>query len=62
MLCGLARNLWELVAARAFSGVGAGGMSTVVTILVSDHVSLEDRGMWSLLSQGGCKILGVSLM
>jgi predicted MFS family arabinose efflux permease len=44
--CGLARNIGELIAARAFAGIGGGGMSVCTTILLSDIVSLRDRGTW----------------
>ncbi|CAG8980409.1 hypothetical protein HYALB_00003974 [Hymenoscyphus albidus] len=46
LFCSLARNLNELVAARAFAGIGGGGMTTVVSILLSDIVPLRNRGMW----------------
>ncbi|CAL3964720.1 unnamed protein product [Diplocarpon coronariae] len=46
LFCGLARNLHELVAARAFAGIGGGGMTTVVSILFSDIVPLRQRGTW----------------
>ncbi|KAL7627023.1 hypothetical protein AAE478_003799 [Parahypoxylon ruwenzoriense] len=44
--CGLARDIGQLCAARAVAGVGGGGMNAVVTILVTDLVSLRDRGVW----------------
>ncbi|CAG8898069.1 unnamed protein product [Penicillium egyptiacum] len=44
--CGLARNINELIAARVFQGIGGGGMTTVVSILMSDIVPLRDRGLW----------------
>ncbi|KAL2371125.1 MFS multidrug transporter [Blastomyces gilchristii SLH14081] len=44
--CGLARNIGELIAARVFQGLGGGGMSTVVSIIMSDLVPLRDRGVW----------------
>jgi predicted MFS family arabinose efflux permease len=44
--CGLARNMGELIAARAFAGIGGGGMTVCVSILMSDVVSLRDRGTW----------------
>ena len=46
LLCGLARNIDELIAARVFAGIGGGGMTTVVSILLSDVVSLRERGTW----------------
>ncbi|KAF4582284.1 MFS multidrug transporter [Ophiocordyceps camponoti-floridani] len=44
--CGLARNMKELCLARAVSGIGGGGMNSVVAILMSDIVPLRDRGIW----------------
>lgn len=46
LLCGLAQNMSQLIAARAFSGIGGGGMTTVVSILLSDTVPLRERGKW----------------
>ncbi|WEW59678.1 hypothetical protein PRK78_005157 [Emydomyces testavorans] len=46
VFCGLARNIKELIAARIFQGIGGGGMTTVVSILLSDIVPLRDRGVW----------------
>ena len=62
ILCGLARNMNELIAARVrrmheeryrnahiiqvFAGIGGGGMTTVVSILLSDIVTLRERGVW----------------
>ncbi|KAI0200433.1 major facilitator superfamily domain-containing protein [Astrocystis sublimbata] len=44
--CGLARDITELSVARAIAGAGGGGMSALVSILVTDLVSLRDRGVW----------------
>ncbi|KAI1488110.1 major facilitator superfamily domain-containing protein [Biscogniauxia mediterranea] len=44
--CALARDIAQLCAARAVAGVGGGGMNAIVTILVTDLVSLRDRGLW----------------
>lgn len=44
--CGLAQNMEQLIAARAFAGIGGGGMTTVVSIMLSDVVSLRERGKW----------------
>ncbi len=46
LFCGLARNMNELIAARALAGVGGGGMTTVVSIMMSDIVPLRERGTW----------------
>ncbi|KAF3209792.1 hypothetical protein TWF191_011357 [Orbilia oligospora] len=44
--CGLARSMDELIVARAFAGIGGGGMTTLVSIVVSDIVPLHKRGTW----------------
>ncbi|KAH7402544.1 major facilitator superfamily domain-containing protein [Pyrenochaeta sp. MPI-SDFR-AT-0127] len=44
--CGLARNMGELIAARAFAGIGGGGMSVCTSVLMSDIVGLRERGTW----------------
>lgn len=46
LLCGLAQDIYQLIAARAIQGIGGGGMTTVVSILLSDMVSLQSRGQW----------------
>lgn len=46
LACGLSTSLEQLVAARAFAGIGGGGMTTVVSILISDLVPLRSRGTW----------------
>ncbi|KAH9826882.1 MFS general substrate transporter [Teratosphaeria destructans] len=46
LACGLSRNMKQLIAARAFAGIGGGGMTTVVSILLSDVVALRERGKW----------------
>jgi predicted MFS family arabinose efflux permease len=44
--CGLARNMNELIAARALAGIGGGGMSVCTSVLMSDVIPLRDRGAW----------------
>ncbi|KAL4918942.1 hypothetical protein BDW62DRAFT_210117 [Aspergillus aurantiobrunneus] len=44
--CGLAQSIQQLIAARIFQGIGGGGMTTVVSILLSDIIPLRDRGIW----------------
>lgn len=46
MMCGFARSIGELIAARAFAGVGGGGMTVCVSIMLSDVVGLRERGTW----------------
>ncbi|KAK8138357.1 Vacuolar membrane amino acid uptake transporter fnx2 [Apiospora sp. TS-2023a] len=51
--CGLAQDIVQLLTervaqciARGVAGMGGGGMNAVVSILVTDLVSLRDRGVW----------------
>ncbi|EEB09515.1 vacuolar membrane amino acid uptake transporter Fnx1 [Schizosaccharomyces japonicus yFS275] len=44
--CGFARSLGELCLARAFAGIGGGGLTTLSSICGSDIVSLRERGTW----------------
>lgn len=46
LFCGLAQDMNQLIAARAFAGIGGGGMTTVVSIFLSDAVPLRERGTW----------------
>ncbi|EED16301.1 EF hand domain protein [Talaromyces stipitatus ATCC 10500] len=46
LFCGLAQDINQLIAARVYQGIGGGGMTTVVSILISDLVPLRDRGLW----------------
>ncbi|KAG9243238.1 major facilitator superfamily domain-containing protein [Calycina marina] len=46
LFCGLARTLPELILARAFAGIGGGGINVIVSILFSDIVPLRQRGTW----------------
>ncbi|KAL7937642.1 major facilitator superfamily domain-containing protein [Trichoderma chlorosporum] len=44
--CGLAQSMTQLCIARAIAGIGGGGMGSVVSILFSDIVPLQERGVW----------------
>ncbi|KAI0354395.1 MFS general substrate transporter [Trametes cingulata] len=44
LFCGLARNMTELIAARALAGIGGGGMTTLASIVMSDVAPLRQRG------------------
>lgn len=52
ILCGFARNATWLYVCRALSGVGGGGISSLVQITVSDLVSLKDRGKYQGMLSG----------
>ncbi|KAK0475707.1 MFS general substrate transporter [Armillaria novae-zelandiae] len=46
LLCGISQSMNALIASRALAGIGGGGMSTVVSIIMSDIVPLRSRGTW----------------
>lgn len=46
LLCGFAQNVIWLYTCRALSGIGGGGISSLVQITASDLVSLKDRGKY----------------
>ncbi|KAF7339778.1 MFS general substrate transporter [Mycena venus] len=45
-LCGLTRNMWQLVACRALAGLGGSGMTVVGSVILSDSVPLKSRGLY----------------
>ncbi|KAF8313421.1 MFS general substrate transporter [Clavulina sp. PMI_390] len=45
LLCGLANSMNALIAARAIAGMGGGGIMTVSSVLMTDLVSLQQRGL-----------------
>lgn len=46
ILSGLAQNLDWLVAARAFQGLGGGGLTVTATALIGDVIPLRERGKY----------------
>ncbi|KAF7356400.1 MFS general substrate transporter [Mycena venus] len=52
-LCGAATSMPFLIACRAVQGVGGGGVVVMVQVVLSDIVSLRDRGKYSSVI-GGC--------
>ncbi|WWC73009.1 uncharacterized protein I206_106974 [Kwoniella pini CBS 10737] len=53
IMCALAPSMGFMIAARIVAGAGSGGILTVSAIIISDLVSLADRGMY----QGGTNLL-----
>lgn len=45
-LCGAARSLTWLIICRAIQGIGGGGLIQIVQIIISDIVSLQERGKY----------------
>ncbi|KAI0293081.1 major facilitator superfamily domain-containing protein [Russula brevipes] len=45
-LCGAAQSLTWLIICRAIQGIGGGGLIQLVQIVISDIVSLQDRGKY----------------
>jgi EmrB/QacA subfamily drug resistance transporter len=44
---GLSQNIWELIAARAISGIGTGGLSALTQVILGDIVEPRERGRYS---------------
>lgn len=45
-LCGLATSMWQLIAARAVQGLGAGGIFPLVLATIGDIVPLRERAKY----------------
>ncbi|KAF9586271.1 hypothetical protein BGW38_007675 [Lunasporangiospora selenospora] len=45
-LCGAAQSMIFIIVARGIAGVGAGGIMSMVMIIITDLVSLRDRGKY----------------
>merc|ERR1711939_64362 len=62
LACGLSKTFPQLIAARAFAGIGGGGFSTMSSIVTSDLVSLRQRGtsqgLGNVVYAGGAAIGG----
>ncbi|KAI8090050.1 major facilitator superfamily [Halteromyces radiatus] len=46
LFCGMATNLWTLVAARTVAGIGGGGLNIMSSVVTSDLVPLRERGKY----------------
>ncbi|TXT11261.1 hypothetical protein VHUM_02012 [Vanrija humicola] len=52
LACALAKTMIELIVFRAIQGVGGGGILTLAMIIISDVVSLKDRGKYQGITGG----------
>lgn len=57
LACGLAQTPTQLYIFRAFCGIGNGGITSLTTVIVSDIVTLEQRGRYQGIL-GSCVGLG----
>ncbi|CAG8555437.1 2757_t:CDS:2, partial [Ambispora gerdemannii] len=46
LLCAIAQNITSMIIFRAIAGMGGGGILSLVMIIISDIVPLEDRGKY----------------
>lgn len=46
IICALAQNFTVLLTGRSIQGVGGGGIIALTYVVVTDLVSLRDRGKW----------------
>ncbi|CZR64825.1 related to putative multidrug transporter [Phialocephala subalpina] len=46
IICSLANNFTVLLIGRSIQGIGGGGITALTNVIVSDLVSLKDRGKW----------------
>jgi MFS family permease len=53
IIAGAAKNMGMLIAGRAVQGLGGGGILSLTTIIISDMVSLEERGLFAGAFYGG---------
>ncbi|KAI0701349.1 MFS general substrate transporter [Cytidiella melzeri] len=51
LACALARTMTQLIIFRALQGIGGGAIITMVLIIVSDIVSLKDRGKYQGINE-----------
>lgn len=49
LLCGLSRTFVQLCIARAMTGMGGSGLTSLATMVVSDMMSVQARGTWQAL-------------
>ena len=47
LLCGVAKSMLWLIVARAFAGIGGGGIVSLVWTITSEIVDVQARAKWS---------------
>jgi EmrB/QacA subfamily drug resistance transporter len=52
LLCGLAQNMWQIIAARALQGVGAGGLLSSSQSVIADIIAPRQRGRYQAYFSG----------
>lgn len=46
LACGIAQSMGQIITARVIQAIGGAGMGTVVSILLTGLVPIQDRGLW----------------
>lgn len=46
IICALSNNFTAMLLGRSIQGVGGGGISALTYVIVTDMVTLKDRGKW----------------
>ncbi|KDU97393.1 MFS transporter [Komagataeibacter rhaeticus] len=60
LLCGMARDMWQLIVFRGLQGVGAGGLMTLSQTVIGDMVSPQQRGRYQGLFTGAFGVSSVA--
>ncbi|KAI9024595.1 major facilitator superfamily domain-containing protein [Hyaloraphidium curvatum] len=61
LLCALAPTMIVLIVGRGVQGLGGGGLMSLVFVIISDLVTLRERGQYQAIMSGivgGCAIIG----
>ncbi len=53
-IAGLSKNAGQLIAARAFQGIGVGGLQALVQVAIAAMIPPRERGRWCSSAGSGC--------